>query len=209
VLETAIRVLDAEGPDALTYRRLAAELDTGVGTLYWHVENKDALMTLVLDVVLREIGDAFDDDVSDTWDGRLRAAMLALWTALRRHPWAAQVAITSGERSPNLLRFWDRCAALLFATGLSTEEVAYALATLRTFVIGNSTQNAVWHVYGTEEQGAETLAAQNARTLFEDLPAQTYPAFARLVPVLSAHSERTQFLHGLDLILRGLGLREE
>lgn len=41
VVAQAITILDGEGPDALTFRRLAADLGVGVATLYWHVDNKD------------------------------------------------------------------------------------------------------------------------------------------------------------------------
>ena len=53
--QTAIRIVDAEGLDALSMRRLAAELGAGTMTLYHYVRTKDELLTLVSDEVMAEV----------------------------------------------------------------------------------------------------------------------------------------------------------
>src|SRR5437762_10968375 len=55
IVEAAVRILDAEGADALTVRRLADELNTGPATLYWHIGSKDELGELVYDHVMAEV----------------------------------------------------------------------------------------------------------------------------------------------------------
>src|SRR5664280_1894832 len=52
IVDAAVRLLDTEGADALTFRRLAGELGVGVASLYWHVDSKDVLLDLALDHVL-------------------------------------------------------------------------------------------------------------------------------------------------------------
>ena len=52
---TAIAVVDDEGLDALTVRRLAADLETGSASLYRHVASRDELLVLMVDHVLGEI----------------------------------------------------------------------------------------------------------------------------------------------------------
>jgi AcrR family transcriptional regulator len=47
VLDAALRVLDAEGVDAVTMRRLAAELDVSAMAVYRHVGSKEELLRLV------------------------------------------------------------------------------------------------------------------------------------------------------------------
>src|SRR5215472_10392704 len=46
IVAAAIRLMDAEGFDALSMRRIADELDTGAASLYWHVGSKDGLLDL-------------------------------------------------------------------------------------------------------------------------------------------------------------------
>src|SRR5438128_1992362 len=49
IVDAAVRVLDADGADALTIRRLSQELETGPATLYWHITGKEELAELVYD----------------------------------------------------------------------------------------------------------------------------------------------------------------
>ena len=53
--QTAISIVDAEGLEALSMRRLAAELGAGTMTLYHYVRTKDELLTLVSDEVMAEV----------------------------------------------------------------------------------------------------------------------------------------------------------
>ena len=55
IAEAAVRIADTEGFDALSMRRLAAELDAGTMTLYHYVRTKDELLTLVTDAVMGEV----------------------------------------------------------------------------------------------------------------------------------------------------------
>src|SRR5215216_1728689 len=50
----ALRLIDAEGIDAVSMRRVAAAFDTGPASLYAHVENKEALLRLALDLASGE-----------------------------------------------------------------------------------------------------------------------------------------------------------
>lgn len=202
VVAGAVRLLDAEGADALSFRRLAADLDAGLATLHWHVPKKDLLMELAMEAVLVELDErAAPPAPSHTpWDVQLRDDVLALWSILTRHPWAAHQAIVSGERSPALLRHWDRAAALLLSAGLSPERTFYTLSTLRTFVLGSGMEHAIRRVHGDEQDAA--AAASAVREYWDTLPADAYPSFHQLLPELAAHDEETELLRGLDLILR-------
>ena len=55
IVEAALKILDAEGANALTVRRLGEELGTGSATLYWHIGGKDELGELVYDHVMGEV----------------------------------------------------------------------------------------------------------------------------------------------------------
>jgi AcrR family transcriptional regulator len=205
VVEQAIAILDADGPDALTFRRLAADLDVGVATLYWHVDNKDMLLQLALDQVLGEIERGFDATPERSWEERLRDWLVELWRVLRRHPWAAALAIASVERGPNMLRHWDRGAMLLLDAGFDPRQVFHGLSTLYMYAIGVGVQDATWHSYGANDDAQIRQAAlAQATEFFSSLDPDTYPSFQRVTPVLAAHDEDQQFLAGADLLIAGL-----
>lgn len=82
VVERAIGVLDAHGLDALSMRRLAADLGVQPGALYHHFVNKDALLQAVADEVLQR-GRRPAEIVA--WDAELSLLCVGLRDAMRRH----------------------------------------------------------------------------------------------------------------------------
>jgi AcrR family transcriptional regulator len=87
IVTAAMELLDAEGIDGLTMRRLAEGLGAGVMSLYWHVGNKEDVFELALDRV-HEYRPAHADHASD-WRAEI-VHMLEDWrTNMLRHPWSA------------------------------------------------------------------------------------------------------------------------
>ena len=54
IVEAALAVLDRDGLSGLSMRRLAQELGAGAASLYWHVGNKEELLSLMLDRIVGE-----------------------------------------------------------------------------------------------------------------------------------------------------------
>ncbi|MEV5002532.1 TetR family transcriptional regulator [Nocardioides sp. LML1-1-1.1] len=82
VVERAIGVLDESGLDALTMRRLAADLGVQPGALYHHFDGKDALLAALAEEILRR-GRRPTEIVA--WDAELLLLCLGLRDAMRRH----------------------------------------------------------------------------------------------------------------------------
>jgi TetR/AcrR family transcriptional regulator, tetracycline repressor protein len=57
IVDVAVRIVEADGEKALTMRRLAEELGTAVTAIYWHVGNRDALVDLMIERLMAEMGD--------------------------------------------------------------------------------------------------------------------------------------------------------
>jgi TetR/AcrR family transcriptional regulator, tetracycline repressor protein len=55
IAQRALELLDAEGTDRFTMRKLASSLDVKVGALYWHYANKEALFDAVVERVARRL----------------------------------------------------------------------------------------------------------------------------------------------------------
>ena len=205
VVEGAVAILDRAGPDALTFRRLAADLDVGAATLYWHVANKEVLLQLALEHVGAELSGSFGAAGSQQpWETRLRDGLTDLWQLLLRHPWAAGLAMASVDRGPNFLGYWDRGATLLLEAGFDETRTFIGLTTLFTFTIGSGMVNAIWHTYGADNETVRRETLAQAAAFFAGLDREAFPSFQRLTPVLAAHDETEQFLAGLELQIAGL-----
>ncbi|MEU1133158.1 helix-turn-helix domain-containing protein [Streptomyces sp. NPDC005900] len=93
ILEAARRLIDVDGWEKLTIRRLAAELGVGATTLYHHIRNKDELLVLMLDQHLAQLGRVrLPDDPRE----RVIASATAMRDALAAWPWAAEILTADG-----------------------------------------------------------------------------------------------------------------
>ncbi|MEU8383173.1 TetR/AcrR family transcriptional regulator [Streptosporangium sp. NPDC048865] len=101
-MRAAVRIADTEGLDALSMRRVAAELGTGAMSLYRYVLGKDALVELMVEAVFGE--ERRPDPVPGDWRAGLEAAARREWRMYSRHPWALTVMATPRPPiGPNVL----------------------------------------------------------------------------------------------------------
>lgn len=99
----ATRIADTEGFEAVSMRRLAAELDAGTMTLYHCVRTKDELLTLVVDAFLGEVVLPPEQRLPRDW--RVAITLIGRRTrdALRRHPWVLDIT-DDPSIGPNAMR---------------------------------------------------------------------------------------------------------
>ncbi|MEU0007631.1 TetR/AcrR family transcriptional regulator [Streptomyces sp. NPDC006314] len=93
ILAAARRLIDRDGWEKLTIRRLAAELGIGATTLYHHLQNKEDLLVLLLNHYIDQIDrPPLPSDPRD----RIVAAATAMHDALAAWPWAAEILTVDG-----------------------------------------------------------------------------------------------------------------
>ena len=123
VVASAIVMADAEGIEAISMRRIAAELGASTMSLYKYVQSKDGLVLLMIDSVLGE--DSFPPSEAD-WRADLAASARLQWAGFQRHPWLAGVmSITRPQLVPNGFRYTEWCLRALAPLGLSMEAMMY------------------------------------------------------------------------------------
>jgi AcrR family transcriptional regulator len=136
ITEAAVRLADEHGYEAISMRRIAAEVGSGTMSLYRYVPSKEDLLDLMIDRVAGEY------DLPEAPSGDLRADLLDLArqgrALLHRHPWMVQAMATVPSLGPNLLRHTDYLLGVLKATNLRPtekfEEVALLSGSIRNFV---------------------------------------------------------------------------
>ncbi len=113
VVRTAVAVADAEGLDAVTVRRLAAELGGGPSSLYRLVRSRDELLDLALDSIAREyrLPPPSGDPVEDLVEVGRQARELML-----RHPWVADRVVAAPVLGPHGLVVVEHVLAVLDGT---------------------------------------------------------------------------------------------
>ena len=208
IVREAIVVLDAEGIEALSMRKLGARLNAGATSLYRHVATKDELMELAVDEVFGEI--AVPDADSPDWRAAVTEAAWSFRATALRHPWLASVLGQAGLAylGPRLMSVTERLAALFTAAGFP--DPRGAIDTVVSYVIGVSTTEAAWLTTIARSGKTEAAfiadlmpAAQRAAADHEHL-AQGYTADVSLDPVKFRDAK---FGYGLDVVLDGLTLR--
>jgi AcrR family transcriptional regulator len=172
IVGAALAVLDEEGIERLTMRRLAERLDVVAPSLYWHVDTKDDVIDLAVDAIFGtpppEVGRASD------WRDDITAVLTAWRTALLRHPWAAAVpARRRPTIGPNFLAWMEVLQATLVRAGFTGRALSAATWALYNHVMGSASTQTTLHI--TEEErrvGQEQLRA--ARDVYPTLAAHRY-----------------------------------
>ncbi|MFI0410547.1 TetR/AcrR family transcriptional regulator [Actinomadura sp. 3N508] len=93
ILAAARRLIDRDGWEALTIRRLAAETGVGATTLYHHVRDKDDLIVQLVNEHVDQV--ARPDLPADPRD-RIIVAWTTIHGALANWPWGAEVLTADG-----------------------------------------------------------------------------------------------------------------
>ncbi|MFJ8232710.1 TetR/AcrR family transcriptional regulator [Streptomyces sp. NPDC094448] len=138
IVDTAVRLLDAEGAAKFSMRRLAAELDVTAMSVYWYVDNKDDLLEYALDAVY---GGVRLPDVSDPteWREQLRTLATEYRGLLVRHPWTAGLVGHFLNIGPNSVSFVLAAHQAVRNAGLPPEGQIAGFAAIYQFVYGFGT----------------------------------------------------------------------
>jgi AcrR family transcriptional regulator len=201
VLQTAVRMADEDGIEALTMRKLAGRLRVEAMSLYNHVANKADLVDGMADLVLGEI----ELPATADWEDAIRGSAISAHDAFVRHPWVCSLVITPASRrpQPTRLRHMEWLLGRLDDAGFSTELTYHAYHVLDSHLVGFT----LWELGHTAT--AKAIAG-------EDMEAFVASFIAKLradgLPLLADHAEqhldpppgKGGFELGLDLILEGL-----
>ncbi|MEU7298218.1 TetR/AcrR family transcriptional regulator C-terminal domain-containing protein [Streptomyces exfoliatus] len=210
IVREAIVMLDADGIEALSMRKLGARLNAGATSLYRHVATKDELMELAVDEVAAELT---VPPPGSPWRAAATAAAASFRATALRHPWLSLVLGQAGLAylGPNLMSYSERLAGLFSAAGFP--EPSRAIDTVLSYVIGMSTTEAAWllTVARSGETEAEFIArlmpaAQQAAAGHDHLTdAYADAAVHAAIDPVTLRDEK--FSYGLDVILDGLEMR--
>ncbi|MGW7196338.1 TetR/AcrR family transcriptional regulator [Streptomyces chryseus] len=197
VIDTALKLIDDVGVQALTLRMLADTLGSGTATLYRHFAGKDELLTHVVDRILGEVRLTPEAVKGLTWREAVTVGAEALYDTLRRHPNALPLLVSQVPVGPNGLVNRERAIGLLLGFGFPVDLAARAFTAIGHYVVGFAIQQHGPGTPGTDDQ-------LPLRAYYRSLDPATYPATTAAAEELTNVPLHEEFRFGLDLLLDGL-----
>jgi AcrR family transcriptional regulator len=201
VLAAALAVADAEGLEAVSFRRVAAELGVTPMALYRYVDDKEALLDGLGDLVLSTL--ELPDSPAGDWREQLRAMALSFRAALVAHPAVVPIFLTRPLITPSGLRAANAVLGIFGRAGFPPEQ---AVPLYQHF-----TRVMLAHVMLEAQAGPELTPearreqARLARIAFETLPPEEFPHLVEAAPGFAAPPEPGRaFETGLGLLIAGL-----
>jgi AcrR family transcriptional regulator len=200
ILEAAVRIVDSEGLEALSMRRLGAELGVEAMSLYNHVPNKAALLDGVAEYVIARL--EYEDDSAGDWRERGLALARAFRALAQEHPRGMAVAMARQINSPAGLRLMEHALRIAEAGGFTGQQAVQVVRTLVAYIIGSLSReggHALMLTYTDDPRGA-----------LERIDAAEYPHVRALATLLVAHDFEDDFEFGLQLVFTAIaGLPRE
>jgi AcrR family transcriptional regulator len=201
IVDAALAILDADGFDALTIRRLGQELDTGSASLYWHIAGKDELCELVYDRIMGEI--ELPDPEPERWDDQLKDLARQAYRTMLSHNDAVRLSIGRPPAGPNTLRIVEWMLGLMRAAGIPDQPAAFFGNVLGRF-LDASVLEASTAATADDADGSQEAGPDRAREYWARLPVEQFPNLTALAETTFAADADSLFEFGLDLVVRGL-----
>jgi AcrR family transcriptional regulator len=196
IVAAALRIVDAEGVEALSLRRLADVFEVTPMSLYWHVADKAELLELVGHAVLAEIE---IPAAGGEWRQQLRDIHGAMFATFLRHRNTTEILIGRARYGPGGLAAFERILSILLEAGFTPEAAFDAYQSLYLFTLG---------FMATSSRSPEFVAVQRQGVAYMlSLPVDRYPAIRAVAPVIGRRPIEEQFDIGLDVVIEGLAAR--
>ncbi len=205
----AVHIADTEGLEALSMRRLAAELDAGTMTLYHYVRTKDELLTLALDQVMAEV--VVQGPLPGNWRDAITKIADSSRRALLRHSWIFDVT-DDINLGPNSVRHFDQSLQALSSLPVNVSDRLDILTTVDEYVFGHCLQQRNAPV--GQSAGAESALHHTKRYIDELLKTGDFPELSAWIAAdgfdqtwqkVQSHAEDPgRFKRNLSRILDGI-----
>lgn len=201
ILQAALGIIDRDGIDGLSMRRLSEEVGRDPTVLYRHIPSKAALLDGVAEVVLGQLRvDTADPD----WAGQLRTVAHEFRRLAVTHPNVVPLLVTRplatplGQRPPGMLRPLEDVVALLTSSGFSGADALHIYRVLFGYLHGHILTE-LQEVIERPEETDDVL-----RLGLHRLEITEFPQVRALASVLASYDGEAELDRGLDLLLFGL-----
>ncbi|MET9338306.1 MULTISPECIES: TetR/AcrR family transcriptional regulator C-terminal domain-containing protein [unclassified Nonomuraea] len=198
IVAAAIDLIEREGADAVSMRRIAADLNVGVMSLYNHVPNKASLLDGVAESVLSQI--EFTDDPGAHWTDRVRMQARAFRQIAHHYPRSTMLVVSRQLHSNAGLFPVERALTTLRQAGFDGADAVRMLRLFIAYVIGSLLR---------EVGVTPTFAPVPGAPPVSDVDPELFPQVSELSSLLGSCDHEEEFDFGLDLLIQAIAVHLE
>ena len=201
IIGTAFGIVENEGYQALTMRRVAAALETGPSSLYAHVVNKEDLDELLIGHLCAAIQLPEPDPA--TWRQQIIGVCTQLRDQYLRYPGISRAAFAAAPSNLDTLRVSEGMLAILLAGGIVPQAAAWAVDALLLYVNAYSLEISLAEQQRSRSDGSWVVSRDELLRRYAALPA-TFPHTKRYAAEITAGAGHDRFDFTIGLMIDGL-----
>jgi AcrR family transcriptional regulator len=213
IASVALRIADADGFDAVTMKRIAAELGAATMTLYYYVRNKSDIVALMQDAILADVL-VPEGCLAGGWREGLTAIARRTRDVLMAHPWSL-TALNDAQFGPNGMRHFEQSLAAVAGTGLDAAARFELIAVVDNYVSGNVLHAVESLARGRAAEADPAMVAAAVAYGVAQLETGEFPQLRAIYaegdrsagPPMTEDALTLQFERGLAALLDGLAAR--
>jgi AcrR family transcriptional regulator len=208
IVHTGLSLIDQQGLEFLTMRKLAQELGVDPMSLYRHFKNKEALLDGVADMLWGEV--VLPGNETD-WEALLRSVATSLYALAHTHPHAYGLLLGRQVLPLSMFQLSDALLERLQRAGFERQRASAIICALFSYAIGYAMVELSTLPPQSFEQGGEESLTEIGRLtqIVRRLPRETPSHMVEAAYALTNYDADAQFSFGLDLMLTGLRIRQK
>jgi AcrR family transcriptional regulator len=195
IVDAAMAVIDTEGSAAVTMRRIAGDLDVVASSLYLHVRNREDLLALALERVLKEVG---LPEVAGEWETDLKNYFTKLQRGLSAHGDIAVYNFAAFPPTAIGVATTEKLLSLLLDAGVPARIAAWSLHRLQLYTTAD-----VYEGWRLATKDLDSWISP-VRDYFQSLPPEQFPAIAGNIDVILDANSDGRFELGLSMLISGI-----
>jgi TetR/AcrR family tetracycline transcriptional repressor len=212
LVDAAIELIESDGLDSLSMRRLADRFGIQAASVYWYVSSKEHMLDLIVDrllgmayqtVFVEHVEQRRTED--ETAEQVLRRMAIAYRAFLLAHPDSARVISSRLVVGPNLALLMEPVLALFHQAGLTSRSAVHATYVLLVYVQGfvlHETAPMSAAAAGPNDDRTTTL--NEMRLALAGLPSEQYPRTRAAAEDIARPDLPARFTFGVDRLLAGI-----
>jgi AcrR family transcriptional regulator len=198
IVDVAAELIEAEGFEALTMRRIAEECGVGVMTLYGYVRTKEEILAALSDRLLAEV--ELPTRADQPWTEQVADVMRSVHRVFSAHPELADIATTQPIDGLAAYRGAEVVLGALRQAGFDDEDAVWAFDALICYTAGFTQRQLAFQT--------PTVPAADRLHRLHALPEGDFPNLVAVAPLFVTPRPDDRFEYGLALLIDGLATRQ-